>query len=406
LLREAVFTDFRSPYWTSARKAFQTVPPQGDQQSWRLAASSGRRQSVFVTRYTRQNEVALALPAGVYEVRDLPALAVETNRLTAARAQGVLPLVTYAAHYSQGNGFDAPPDEADDHRALAGLREADREAIERLAAELGIKTMAPREALRTVARHFETHFAYALYQPASTPPQHAQTSALSRFLFETRRGHCEFFATATTLLLRAAGVPARYVVGYSVQEPQGDGFVVRARHAHAWSLAFLEGRWEEVDNTPASWAGAENAGAPFWEPIYDRVSNLWLAYNQWRLGESQWRAYVFGAGMLVLSFMAWRELRGGRWRRAQGLARSTAHRDRPGHDSEFYALEAALARRFVPRPAGEPLAAWLHRLSAPSGLDPALLRRLLDLHYRLRFHPVGLTGSEREELKRGVAGSL
>ena len=45
---------------------------------------------------------------------------------------------------------------------------------------------------------------------------------VAEFLLKTRAGHCEHFATATTMLLRAAGVPTRYAVGYSVQEKKGD----------------------------------------------------------------------------------------------------------------------------------------------------------------------------------------
>jgi transglutaminase-like putative cysteine protease len=44
---------------------------------------------------------------------------------------------------------------------------------------------------------------------------------LARFLLRTRSGHCEYFATATVLLLRQLGIPARYAVGYAVHEASG-----------------------------------------------------------------------------------------------------------------------------------------------------------------------------------------
>src|SRR5205807_1199702 len=70
-------------------------------------------------------------------------------------------------------------------------------------------------------------------------------SALEEFLLNSRAGHCEYFATATTLLLRAAGVPARYAVGFSVQEWSRleQRYIVRARHAHSWTLAYVNGGW-------------------------------------------------------------------------------------------------------------------------------------------------------------------
>jgi hypothetical protein len=51
-------------------------------------------------------------------------------------------------------------------------------------------------------------------------------------------------------LLREAGLPARYAVGYSVQEKTGKGFIVRDRHAHAWCLVHLDGVWQDFDTTP------------------------------------------------------------------------------------------------------------------------------------------------------------
>jgi DNA-3-methyladenine glycosylase II len=61
------------------------------------------------------------------------------------------------------------------------------------------------------------------------------------------------------LLLRQAGIPARYVVGYSAQEFSAleKAFLVRNRHAHAWAVALVDGHWVTVDTTPATWAEQE-----------------------------------------------------------------------------------------------------------------------------------------------------
>ena len=74
------------------------------------------------------------------------------------------------------------------------------------------------------------------------------------FLFGTRRGFCEHYASAFTVLMRAAGVPARVVVGYQGGELNevGDYYVVRQSDAHAWSEVWLAGRgWVRVDPTAA-----------------------------------------------------------------------------------------------------------------------------------------------------------
>ena len=74
----------------------------------------------------------------------------------------------------------------------------------------------------------------------------------------------------------------------------------------------------------------------------------------------------------------------------------------PGLDTEFYQLEKNLAARGLPRPPGESLADWLQRALAEPALAElrAPLQKLLQLHYRHRFDPPGLSATQREELKR------
>ncbi len=85
------------------------------------------------------------------------------------------------------------------------------------------------------------------------PPRLEQDS-VDDFLFTTRRGFCEHFASAFTVLARAAGIPARVVVGYQGGElnPMTGYLVVRQSDAHAWSEVWIEGRgWTRVDPTAA-----------------------------------------------------------------------------------------------------------------------------------------------------------
>ena len=85
------------------------------------------------------------------------------------------------------------------------------------------------------------------------PPRLAD-NAMDEFLFETRRGFCEHYASAYTLVMRAAGVPARVVTGYQGGEfnPIGGYLIVRQSDAHAWSEIWVAGRgWLRVDPTAA-----------------------------------------------------------------------------------------------------------------------------------------------------------
>lgn len=91
-------------------------------------------------------------------------------------------------------------------------------------------------------------FVYTL-QP---PPLNGER--IDQFLFETRRGFCEHYASSFTFLMRAAGIPARVVVGYQGGQLGLDGksLEVRQRDAHAWSEIWLAGRgWVRFDPTGA-----------------------------------------------------------------------------------------------------------------------------------------------------------
>ncbi len=74
------------------------------------------------------------------------------------------------------------------------------------------------------------------------------------FLLNTKTGHCEYFASACTMMLQAVDVPARLINGYYGCELNTltGKYEVRQRHAHAWTEAFVNGRWETVEPTPSA----------------------------------------------------------------------------------------------------------------------------------------------------------
>lgn len=84
-----------------------------------------------------------------------------------------------------------------------------------------------------------------------TVPQQGYTP-LDRFLFETKRGHCEYFASALAMLLRAVDVPARVVTGFSLGEPNpATGYYeVRRLDGHAWVEAHVGEGWLMLEPTP------------------------------------------------------------------------------------------------------------------------------------------------------------
>ncbi len=399
LLQEAVFNVFRQPYWTALNREMLPVHRTERSDLWTLNRTAAPRNTASVLRYTTRSEVNLALPFDTILVDKLDAMAIKTNRLGAAQAIEALKVATYDVRYGIGGGFAVDP-EADDVDQNQ-LNRADQAAINQIAERLRLNDQNPAQAISAIRAFFLTDFTYSTFLQTSGFDE--GSSPLAAFLLDHRTGHCEYFATATVHLLRAAGIPARYVVGYSVQEKDGENqWIVRSRHAHAWALAWIDGRWQEVDNTPGNWNSVEAAQASFWEPVGDWFSDVWLKFNQWQQGDSQLRVYVFGVGILVLGFMAWRQVSGRHWRRSKRAHGANGNFPSPGADSDFYLIENRLNKVVAPRNQSEPMRIWVDRL-VPGHPDLAgQLAALAELHNRLRFDPVGLNVTDRRRLKEGV----
>ncbi len=115
----------------------------------------------------------------------------------------------------------------------------------------------PADRVIQSARHWfkAGHFQYTL-EPGAAPTQ----DSVDAFLFDTRSGFCEHYASALTFLLRAAGVPARIVTGYhgGAWNPWGHYVLVRQSSAHAWVEAHVDGRWLRLD--PVAWIGITDGG--------------------------------------------------------------------------------------------------------------------------------------------------
>ncbi len=128
---------------------------------------------------------------------------------------------------------------------------------------------------------------------------------VDEFLFETREGFCEHYASAFVYLLRAAAIPARVVTGYQGGEMNGDYLIVRQSDAHAWAEAWLNGSWHRFDPTAAvapervlsGMARALGDDEPV--PLYARLDGNWLKKIQlnWDAVNHNWRKHVVNFGL-------------------------------------------------------------------------------------------------------------
>ncbi len=121
--------------------------------------------------------------------------------------------------------------------------------MEELVRQWRLETSTDRDLVNRALRHFRSEpFYYTL-----TPPLLGDNPS-DQFLFESRRGFCEHYATSFTTLMRIAGIPSRVVTGYQGGElnPIGNYLIVRQSDAHAWSEVWLEeSGWTRVDPTAA-----------------------------------------------------------------------------------------------------------------------------------------------------------
>ena len=264
------------------------------------------------------------------------------------------------------------------------------------------------QVVRALYRYFDEGYRYTLDLTAPAERLHP----VEDFLLRTHAGHCEYFATATVLLLRAAGIPARYATGYAVQEysPLEQAWLVRRRHAHSWAVAWIDGQWVAVDTTPAQWFAEEAQGAPWWQVVYDTVSWLWHRFSRWRLegtGDESDSNNLLWALLPLGLILAWRVARSRRVNRARNASVRTARHTNVvprGTDSEFYRIEEKLRELGLQRPRHCPPRAWLTQLAQHGRLPAGAqhFEELISLHYRLRFAARGLDVGQRRRLVQGV----
>jgi len=154
------------------------------------------------------------------------------------------------------------------------------------------------------------------------------------FLINRKSGHCEYFASALALMLRAEGLPSRIVNGFKGGERNrlNGSFEVQQRHAHAWVEAYIDGEWTTLDPTPPAARNssvAESAPAlPLWNDLRSAIAGFWQIYIV-DLNMGRQRATLEPIRNLVLTVIA--AVRDGVW---------------PALKELFYALATDPARWF------------------------------------------------------------
>lgn len=395
LIRQAAYSRYAAGFWAATNAEFEPVTA-GAENSWILEEGATPSKEIVISESLEEEKGLLKLPDGSVRVNRLRVEQIEQNQYGTVQIMGEPSLLSYQILYDPSQLEDSPPTEQD-----LEVPQIERNAIAQIAAELALQERSPQEIVSTVRQFFDTEFSYSL----KLALQRRNRTPLSAFLLDHRLGHCEYFATATTLLLREAGIPARYAVGYSVHEfSQWERqYIVRGRHAHAWTQVYLDGKWQAFDTTPSAWIAIEDDIASDWQYVRDFMSFIWFKLAQGRLIlTTVGLRYLWWLAIPLVIIVA-RQFRGNKNQRGIKAFKLGDKNNQMfvGADSELYLIERELTKLGLKRDRHETWQDWLKRMSSEPEHASLLakLDRAVEIHYRYRFDPDGITFQEREQLR-------
>lgn len=395
-----------------------TISSESDDVVWHGAAVS---YTVTLEPHNRKWLFVLDLPAGSSEEGEI------NNNYQLIAARNVRQRLRYQMlSYPEYN--------------TGALAAAARHAALLLPADLNPKTVALGQSLRrdygsdaaiiqqALLLYRNQPFTYTLQ-----PPLLRSNNPSDEFLFETRRGFCEHFASSFVMMMRAAAIPARVVTGYQGGElnPVGNYYVIRQRDAHAWAEVWLDGSgWVRVDPTAAVaperiergidlGASSESGAVLFALPASEGVADLLQQLRQ-NLDaiDNRWNQWVLGYGpeqqaqflqRLGLDIKSWQQLG---WALAVVvgglfiiitlfvLVKRQPHADPVQQQYQQFCRK--LARRGVVRQTHESASDFAQRVATVRPDLAASVALITRLYSQLRYGPIA-TPQQLLHLKRVVA---
>ncbi len=286
------------------------------------------------------------------------------------------------------------------------------ERVRQLALDMTKGQTEPVAIARALEHGLREGYRYDLSSPSG-----AAADPLDHFLFESKRGHCEFYSTAMAMMLRLRGVPSRNVTGFvgGTYNRFGEFYAVRQGDAHSWVEAYLPDLgWTRFDPTPPSNAAPQaategfvailremvEAAAQGWQRnvegfdlqkqigIARTLRDLFRSSAQPKAGAPSadrvdWRTVGLGLAVLALAIAAavWRFRR----RRSGAKQGATSEHSKQRSIELYLKLEAALRIRGVPRPSGTPPRTHAEALEEAGHPVGAEARALTEIYLGARF---------------------
>ncbi len=285
-LRGTAFDSYDGRRWT--RTEGDPVSMRAIDDYYPLRRMEDRRRDFrFKIVLDRLDEPVLFVPTGTVGLR-IPSRAVpgRANRTRVERRHGLD--LRYTSGDDLGIVYEAVASMTESELDVPATRDVDgerylalppgHERVTKLARGLARGLSAPSE----IARRFESYLRdEGRYQYSLEQPRVGTRWPLEVFLFEARRGHCEYFATALAIMLRAVDIPSRNVTGFVGGEynPYGRYYGMRQSDAHSWVEALVPGRgWMTLDPTPFARdrLGASHSLFADWNNVVDAMRSYWM----------------------------------------------------------------------------------------------------------------------------------
>ena len=251
--RGTALADFNGSVWSNSLDSWQEFPTQG---KITLATDDQRRKPGNRLFYEIQTLAAMdrvLFTLGVPEYIYLPQGRLRRNAESSFRQISLeknLPAYSFSGWLdtdlhplvSEPNLYLGPV-LRQRYLRLPGVNPRIREYAESIASGL----TDPADISNRIEYHLKSKYAYSLDSNISS------REPLVDFLFNSRAGHCEYFASAMAVMLRTLKIPTRVVTGFyaSLPEPIGPWYVIRSSNAHSWVEVWIDGKgWVVYDPTP------------------------------------------------------------------------------------------------------------------------------------------------------------
>jgi len=301
--------------------------------------------------------------------------------------------------------------------------------IRTLAEEWTKTATSSQERAQAIETRLRTEYRYDLASPSGRDKQ-----PLDHFLFESKRGHCEFYSTAMAVMLRTVGVPSRNVTGFigGTWNRFGRFYAVRQGDAHSWVEVYLEGRgWITYDPTPPADAAPKSELVGVWAYLRDFIEATSQRWDRHIIGydlnqqvgiiqvlKSRYKkadsflsakgprprvlAMIGGGsvGVAAIAFFALRR-RGKRFNRSRGLLEARS----PSAvlaTSLYEALDAAMGAQGLSRSPSTPPLRHAESLVAIEHPLAEEIFELTQIYLQARFGGIPISDEQKREFERRV----